>query len=110
MGNSEIYIETKQKQALLSDGYAAVGLLEEFNTTLSLFDAALGMPGMDWHQEFEETGGAQNVMGSKLKKADVLEQAWTDPELKRYMQLDLLLYEHAVDVFHQQARSHGLLL
>ncbi len=103
---------TKQ-QDILSDGYAAVGLLEEFNTTLSLFDATLDMPGLDWHQEFDRIGGAQNVLelnaDMKQKKADLLEQAWTDSELKRYMRLDLLLYEHAVDVFHQQALSHGLL-
>jgi len=99
----------EQKQDLLSDGYAAVGLLEDFNTTLSLFDAALDMPGMKWHQEYDDTGGAKNVMGEKLERDAVLEKAWTDSELKRYMQLDLLLYEHAVDVFHQQARSYGLL-
>ena len=66
------------------------------------------MPGMDWHQEFEDNG-EQNVLSRmKQEKADTLEKAWTDPELKRYMRLDLLLYEHAVDVFHQQARSYGL--
>ena len=82
--------------------------MEDFNTTLSLFNAALGMPGMDWHHEFEDYG-EQNVLSRmKQEKADTLEKAWTDPELKRYMRLDLLLYEHAVDVFHQQARSYGL--
>ena len=83
--------------------------MEEFNTTLSLFDAALGMPGMEWYHEFEDIG-EQNVFSEmKQKKAEILEKAWTDPELRKYMRLDLLLYEHAVEVFHQQARSYGLL-
>lgn len=88
--------------------------MEDFNTTLSLFNAALQIPGADWHKMFKNVGGhAKNevVMTSDMKKNrdDVLAKAWSDPELQRYMRLDLQLYEHAVDVFHQQAKSHGLL-
>lgn len=98
----------ENQQALLSDHYAVVGVLEEWNTTLSLFDAALGMTKMDWRHEFLQEG-RQNVDVRFLKlKAETLEKAWTDEELKKYLRLDLLLYEYAVDLFHQQARSHGL--
>ena len=42
------------------------------------------------------------------EKAASLAEAWTNSEIKKYMQLDLLLYEHAVDVFHEQSRAYGL--
>lgn len=90
-------------------GAYTVGILEEWNTTLALFDTALGMPGFDWRKSYAKEG-IQHVNAEFEKlKAETLEEAWTDPELKQYMQLDLLLYEQAVDVFHVQARSHGVL-
>ena len=94
-------------QDLLRDRYT-VGILEEFNTTLSLFDAALDMPEVDWHKQYVSEG-SKNVdrMYSKQKAASLVE-AWTNSDIKKYMQLDLVLYEHAVDVFHQQARAYGL--
>eukprot|EP00752_Nemacystus_decipiens_P016383 g14645.t1 len=95
-------------QALLSNGYAAVGILEHWNTTLSLFDKALEMPEMDWQHDFQEEGRQNVDVRFEDLKAETLEKAWTDPELKRYLHLDLLLYEHAVAVFHEQARSYGL--
>lgn len=38
--------------------FAAVGILEEFNTTLSLYNATLGIPGVDWHEGFRKIGVA----------------------------------------------------
>lgn len=35
-------------------------------------------------------------------------EAWTNSELKIFMPLDLVLYEHVVGVFHRQARACGL--
>ena len=94
-------------QDLLRDRYT-VGILEEFNTTLSLFDVALDMPGVDWHKQYVRQG-AKNV-DTKFgeEKSAALVEAWTNSEIKQYMRLDLVLYEHAVDVFHQQARAYGL--
>lgn len=68
------------------------------------------MPRMDWQHDFLQEG-RQNVDDSfQQLRAETLEKALTDPELKKYLRLDLLLYEHAVAVFHQQARSHGLVV
>ena len=92
----------------MSNGYAAVGILEEWNTTLSLFDRALGMPDMDWQHDFQQDGRQNVDVSFQELRAETLEKAWTDPELKRYLRLDLLLYEHAVAVFRKQARSYGL--
>eukprot|EP00903_Cladosiphon_okamuranus_P009259 g8835.t1 len=106
--DAEMYGFLQPAQDLLSYRYAAVGILEEWNTTLALFDEALDMPGMDWQREFQQEG-RQNVDESfQQLKAETLEKALTDPELEKYLRLDLQLYEHAVAVFRQQARFHGL--
>ncbi|CAN0517886.1 unnamed protein product, partial [Laminaria digitata] len=94
-------------QDLLRDRYT-VGILEEFNTTLSLFDATLKLPGVDWHKQFTSEGRLQVDTQYLDEEAASLADAWTNSEIKKYMALDLVLYEHAVDVFHQQARAYGL--
>lgn len=98
----------KPVQNLLCKRYAAVGILEKFDATLSLFNAALAIPGMDWKQEFSARGIRNQEKTLLQEEKETLAAAWTDPELKRYISLDLLLYEHAVDVFHEQAKLHGL--
>ncbi|CAM9713079.1 unnamed protein product [Laminaria digitata] len=94
-------------QDLLRDRYT-VGILEEFDTTLSLFDVALSMPGVDWHRQYVGEGDINVDHQFAEQKAAALDEAWTNSEIKKYMQLDLVLYEHAVDVFHEQARAYGL--
>ena len=94
-------------QDLLRDRYT-VGILEEFNTTLSLFDVALSMPRVDWHKQYVDEGNQNVDLQFSEEKAASLAEAWTNSEIKKYMQLDLLLYEHAVDVFHEQSRAYGL--
>lgn len=93
---------------LLLNGYAAVGILEEFNTTLSLFNAALEMPGVDWPREFDRAGKENVDLRFQQEKKEALATAWASSEIKSYIRLDLSLYEHAVDVFHQQAALYGL--
>lgn len=95
-------------QELLRGRYAAVGILEEWGPTLSLFNAALGVPGMDWHERFESTGKLNVDVRFEGQKRDALEMAMTDAEIKRHLWLDLLLYEHALDVFHEQRQLHGI--
>lgn len=95
-------------QEMLRSDYVAVGILEEFNTTLSLFDAALDMPGVDWQGGFLKEGRVNVDRVFKAKEAAALEQAWTDPKIRKLIWLDLLLYSQAVAVFHDQVRSFGL--
>lgn len=95
-------------QVLLENEYAAVGILERYNTTLHLFDAALQMPGVNWPLAFKKSG---MVNQDKLFRMDIeraTEKAMTDVKIKKYLQLDLLLYEHAVAVHIAQAEKHGL--
>ncbi|CAM9876514.1 unnamed protein product [Hapterophycus canaliculatus] len=95
-------------QELIKDGYT-VGILEEWNTTLALYSRAVGIPHVNWRKTYAKDGKLNVDRKFKEIEAQTLEKAWTDLELKQYIQLDLLLYEHALDVFHEQARSHGVL-
>ena len=53
--------------------------------------------------------GKKNANGMFKKEENVaLATAWTDPKLKKSMLLDLVLYDHAVSVFHSQIAQHGL--
>ena len=107
--DAALYEMLQPVQNLLRDKYTAVGILEEFNTTLSLFDAALEMPGVHWHNLFKSKG--QVRVGADMyaqEKAETLAEAWTSSEIKKYMALDIMLYDHAVAVFGQQTRAYGI--
>lgn len=78
------------------------------NTTLSLFDAALEIPGLDWPKKYMGEGKLQLNTVHLEEGATAKEEAWTNSDFKTLMPLDLVLYEHVVGVFHQQARAYGL--
>ena len=105
--DAAMYEMLQPVQDLLRDRYT-VGILEEFDTTLSLFDVALSMPGVDWHKQYLDEGNLNVDNRFKEEKSASLAEAWTNSDIKKYMQLDLVLYEHAVDVFHEQAQAYGL--
>lgn len=104
-----MYSYLEVAQARLSNDYAAVGLLEDFNTSLSLFDKALEMPRLSWQKSYRKMGTVNSARkGQEDRKKEVLAQAWTDLSVRRYLALDLLLYDHAVAVHATQAAEHGL--
>ena len=103
-----LYEMLQPAQDLLRDNYTAVGILEEFDTTLSLYDVALSIPGIDWHKNFASQGKKAVAMDYAEKEAASLAEAWTNSEIKKYMQLDIVLYEHAVDVFRKKAQAYGI--
>ncbi|CAM9713034.1 unnamed protein product [Ectocarpus fasciculatus] len=95
-------------QEVLANEYAAVGVLEQWDTSLLLFNEALRMPGFDWPEAFG-TIGRKNSDGTFHKEeAEMLLRSWTDPRLRRYLSLDLLLYDYAVSVHNQQVEKYGL--
>ena len=104
--DASLYHMLQPVQDLLRDRYT-VGILEEFNTTLSLFDTALDMP-MKWTKQYETYGSKNEDKMHKDKEMASLEEAWTNSDIKKYMYLDLVLYEHAVDVFNQQVKEYGI--
>ncbi|CAM9612169.1 unnamed protein product, partial [Laminaria digitata] len=105
---SGLYAMLQPVQDLLRDHYSAIGILEDYNTTLSLFNTALDMPGVDWHEMFGNMGQARVGKVSKEEKEAMLAEALTNSEIKKYMQLDLLLYDHAVELFRLQAQAHDI--
>lgn len=106
--DAALYTLLQPVQDLLRDRYSVVGILEEYNTTLSLFNVALEMPEVDWHETFLSVGQVNVNDRQKDEKEATLAEAWTNSEIKKYMQLDLLLYEHAVELFHEQARAYDI--
>lgn len=44
----------------------------------------------------------------KEQEKEALVKAWTDPELKKHLVLDLVLYDHAVSVHKQQIEKYRL--
>lgn len=95
-------------QEVLGTQYAAVGIIEDWETTMRLFDAALGLPGIQWHQEFQTMGVKNSVKTYAAEEHEALKQAWNDPELKKFIWLDIILYDHAVAVHTEQAKKYGL--
>lgn len=95
-------------QELLRTQYKAVGILENFNSTMHLFNRALEMPGMDWPAAFVRQGVANKDKASAAEEHAALELARTDSSIKQFLLLDLLLYEQAVDVHKQQLADHDL--
>ena len=104
-----MYPYLEAAQARLSNDYEAVGLLEDFNTSLKLFDKALDMPRFSWQERYGKMGTVNAARtGQEDTKREVLAQAWTDVNVRRYIALDLLLYDHAVAVHAKQAAQYGL--
>lgn len=94
---------------LLSHKYAAVGVLEEFDVTLALFNATLQMPDLDWATSFQKIGTKNADRRFARDKVMGVAQAWADPDIEAYLWLDVLLYGHADGVFNRQATAHGLM-
>lgn len=104
-----MYPYLKIAQERLSNDYAAVGLLEDFDTSLRLFDAALGMPRFDWTARYQRQGTVNEAREKQEdEKSRVLRQAWTNASVKRFLALDILLYDHAVSVHASQVAEYGL--
>lgn len=95
-------------QDLLRNEYAAVGILEEFNTTMALFDSVLDIPGLGWAEIFERKGVVNKNTNSVSAKDKALVAAHRDDRIKYFLRLDIQLYEYAVGLFHEQLASAGL--
>ncbi|CAN0014616.1 unnamed protein product, partial [Hapterophycus canaliculatus] len=93
---------------LLSNSYSAVGILEQWEKSMKLFNRALKLPHFDWPSA-SKTLGRQNI-DERLRheEARALHSAWDDPIIKDRLWLDLLLYNHAVSVHNRQVAEHGV--
>lgn len=102
------FIEPVKK--LLSTRYAAVGILEEWDESMALFDHALELPRSSWSRLSSHTRSKNQVKPRFSAEKDELQRtAWTDQKLIKSLSLDLILYEHAVGVHQRQMRDYGLM-
>lgn len=96
-------------QETLSTRYAAVGIIEEWDATMKLFDKVLNLPAFGWVKQFQKSG-KKNSTGREFETVEhrALEAAWHNTELKKYIWLDILLYDHALAVHRRQVANFGV--
>lgn len=108
MTDEAMYKFLQPTRQILSTNYAAVGILEDFDMSLRLFDRALEMPGLAWPRMYKKLGSVNIDKHKEQEKKNVLREAWVNSEIKEFLSLDLLLYEHAVAVHASQVAEYGL--
>ena len=98
----------EQAKKRLNEQYAAVGLIEDWPTTLRLFNTALQLPSYDWEHSYHSVGN-KNSNHAFLDEADIaLQAARADPDIQEFIRLDILLYEYALEVHAKQLEEHGI--
>ncbi|CAM9162767.1 unnamed protein product [Ectocarpus sp. 13 AM-2016] len=88
-------------EELLRSNYAAVGITEHWQNSMTLFDHALEMPGLNWTVASASLAPQKSQNQMKEKKA-ALATAMTDPVLRQCVWLDMLLYEYACSLHKEQ--------
>eukprot|EP00903_Cladosiphon_okamuranus_P011158 g10531.t1 len=92
---------------LLRDNFTAVGVVEDFDASMKLFDDVGVVPGKSWAATYAKLGAANKNEASETEGGEVLRQALVSSEIKKYLRLDILLYDHAVAVFHNMVHQHS---
>jgi len=93
---------------IISSRYTVVGILEDMDATMRLFDSALGMGSFNWTAESKKLGALNEDHTRKAEEHAVLHEALTDPAIVRFIWLDIILYEHALRVHSKQVQQYGL--
>eukprot|EP00904_Undaria_pinnatifida_P012570 jgi/Undpi1/8443/HiC_scaffold_25.g10911.m1 len=94
-------------ERLLSEKYTAVGILEQWDTTMELFNGVLEFPNFNWTEAFDSQG-SQNINEGEAHRVEeeAMNKALTDVKIKHHLWLDLILYEHAVAVHEVQLAQY----
>lgn len=98
-------------EKLLGEQYAAIGILEEWDNSLELFNLALEFPNLNWTTEFQALGAQNERAGDDevhRLETEVLQAAHMDANIKRFLRLDLLLYDQALAVHRRQLKEYGI--
>lgn len=93
---------------LLRWNYSAVGILEQWETSMILFNKALEVPNFDWSAASPHIGRKNADEKFRAEEARVLRAAWDDPVIKNFLWLDLTLYDYAVTVHRKQVAEYGV--
>jgi len=104
-----MYRMLKPVQDMLTSNYTAVGILEHWDTSMLLFNQALELPRWRWDRAFSRIGKLNSNSKYHFEAKTVLQNAWYDPEIRRLLWLDILLYDHAVALFHRQVEEYNVL-
>lgn len=89
---------SSQKDTLLS--YAAVGIFEEWELSMQLFDATVSSPVQEW-----DSGEAVNNGPQTGEREMLLRWAHSSPEIRQAVGGDLLLYDLALSIFKRQTAA-----
>lgn len=77
--------------------YTAVGITEEWNLTMDLFNARVKSPVREWREQELYNAGATSEVREQL-----LAWAQHSPEIQTALAADLLLYDFSLSLFKQQ--------
>lgn len=80
--------------------YAAIGLMEEWDLSMELFDANVRSSVQRWNTSHHANMGHQSD-----KRNELLRWAHESPGIQRAIAGDMLLYEMARSVFKRQTRE-----
>lgn len=80
--------------------YTAVGIFEEWELSMQLFDATVKSSVRRWDARVSLNHGVDHVGRESL-----LQWAYTSPEINVALAADILLYEFAWDVFKRQTST-----
>ncbi|CAN0193658.1 unnamed protein product [Ascophyllum nodosum] len=89
----------KQTQRILST-YTAVGIMEEWNLSMALFNAKVKSPVANWDSKIVRNPGLQSK-----GRQELLEWAFMSPRVHSILSADILLYHFAVAIFKRQAEE-----
>lgn len=103
-----LYLLLTPTLEIISSKYAAVGILEEMTTTMRLFNSALGMGHFNWTVALRRVGHSNTDKQLKDEEHAAVREALADPAIIKFISLDIILYEHAVNVYKRQLREYGL--
>lgn len=95
-------------QEVLSSEYAAVGLVEQWDKSMDLFNKALKVPNFNWSSTFRSRGRSNSNSQNEGEQAQALRRYLWDPELRNILWLDILLYDYAVGIFNRQIHEYGV--
>lgn len=97
---------------LLEYRFAVIGIVEQFDESLEMFEAVFGLPfpaashhrskAQAEHQMHVHDG--EDISRRKLLQDELVAEFQRDPQLDEYIQVDLALYDRAVELFEAQRR------
>lgn len=90
------------------ESYAAVGIMEHFDESMKLYDAALGLPGMEWEKRNTKVYNTVRKPVASYQD-ELLNIALTDPRIREYMWLDLVLYDYAKSLFEKSLVEYDIM-